>query len=96
MQTQQSILTEYLGPNLQPRTTYQWTVTVWDNRGKIATATARFENGLLQGTALGGQGLLDYPRLACGIHCLPSLYWNIHGQRIRGEGAVVHHSAGDV
>lgn len=53
VQTQQSILTEYLGPNLQPRTTYQWTVTVWDNRGEIATATASFETGLLQGTALG-------------------------------------------
>lgn len=55
MQTQQSILTEYLGPNLQSRTTYQWTVTVWDNRDEIATATARFESSLLQGTALGGK-----------------------------------------
>lgn len=41
-QTEQSILTEYLGPNLLPRTTYEWTVTVWDNRGESATATARF------------------------------------------------------
>lgn len=54
-QTEQSILTEYLGPNLLPRTTYEWTVTVWDNRGESATATARFETGLLGGTAFEGK-----------------------------------------
>lgn len=55
VETDQSILTEYLGPTLRPRTAYQWTLTVWDNRGESATATAGFETGLLRGTALEGK-----------------------------------------
>lgn len=46
-ETGQSILTPYGGPELQPCTAYTWTVTVWDNRGEIATAAAGFETGLL-------------------------------------------------
>lgn len=52
--TDQSILAEYLGPNLQPRTAYEWTVTVWDNQGEVAKAASRFETGLQKGSALEG------------------------------------------
>lgn len=55
LETEKSILAEYLGPTLLPRTSYQWTVTVWDNRGESASASASFETGLLQGSALEGK-----------------------------------------
>lgn len=55
LETEKSILTEYLGPTLLPRTTYRWTVTVWDNRGESASASADFETGLLQGSAFEGK-----------------------------------------
>ena len=51
----QSILNEYLGPNLTPRTEYDWTVTVWDNPGETAEGTSRFETGLLNGSAFEGK-----------------------------------------
>lgn len=51
----QSILIEYLGPNLTPRTEYDWTVTVWDNHGETAEGTSRFETGLLNGSAFEGK-----------------------------------------
>lgn len=55
VQTDQSILAEYLGPNLLPRTAYRWTVTVWDNHGETASASAGFETGLLGGGAFEGK-----------------------------------------
>ena len=51
----QSVLNEYLGPNLTPRTEYDWTVTVWDNHGETAEGTSRFETGLLNGSAFEGK-----------------------------------------
>ena len=51
----QSILNEYLGPNLAPRTAYTWTVTVTDNHGDTAEAASRFETGLLDGGAFEGK-----------------------------------------
>lgn len=47
-QTDQSIACIYEGPKLEPLTTYQWRVTVWDNQGEEASAesdflTARFQ-----------------------------------------------------
>lgn len=57
LETEKSILTEYLGPTLLPRTPYQWTATVWDNRGESASASASFETGLLQGSALEGKAV---------------------------------------
>lgn len=55
VETGESVLAEYLGPNLTPRTTYAWTVTVWDNQGETARASARFETGLLHGAAFEGR-----------------------------------------
>ena len=54
-ETDRSILTEYLGSNLLPRTSYDWTVTVWDNQGESASASAWFETGLLRGSDLEGK-----------------------------------------
>ena len=51
----QSILNEYLGPNLAPRTEYTWSVTVTDNHGETAEGTSRFETGLLNGSAFEGK-----------------------------------------
>ncbi|HIZ49218.1 MAG TPA: glycoside hydrolase family 78 protein [Candidatus Gemmiger excrementavium] len=55
VETDQSILAEYLGPNLLPRTAYEWTVTVWDNYGETASASSGFETGLLRGADLEGK-----------------------------------------
>ena len=55
VESAQSILIEYLGPNLTPRTEYDWTVTVWDNHGETAEGTSRFETGLLNGSAFEGK-----------------------------------------
>lgn len=55
VESAQSILIEYLGPNLTPRTEYSWTVTVWDNHGETAEGTSRFETGLLNGSAFEGK-----------------------------------------
>ena len=55
VESEQSILNEYLGPNLTPRTGYTWTVTVWDNHGETAEAASRFETGLLSGSAFEGK-----------------------------------------
>ncbi|MBC3787567.1 alpha-L-rhamnosidase [Spirosoma utsteinense] len=38
---------EYAGKALQPTTRYQWKVTVWDNRGQLATNASWFETGLM-------------------------------------------------
>lgn len=51
----QSILVEYLGLNLEPRTEYTWNVTVWDNHGEESCAESRFETGLLCGDAFEGK-----------------------------------------
>ena len=55
VESEQSILNEYLGPNLTPRTGYTWTVTVWGNHGETAEAASRFETGLLSGSAFEGK-----------------------------------------
>lgn len=55
VESAQSILNEYLGPNLAPRTEYDWTVTVWDNHGETAEGTSRFETGLLNGSVFEGK-----------------------------------------
>ena len=55
VESEQSILNEYLGPNLAPRTGYTWTVTVWDNHGESADAESCFETGLLDGGAFEGK-----------------------------------------
>ena len=55
-ESEQSILVEYLGTNLEPRTEYTWNVTVWDNHGESAAAESRFETGLLRGDAFEGKG----------------------------------------
>ena len=55
VESAQSILNEYLGPNLAPRTEYTWTVTVTDKRGETAEAKSSFETGLLRGDAFEGK-----------------------------------------
>ena len=55
VESEQSILNEYLGPNLTPRTGYTWTVTVWDNHGETGETASRFETGLLSGSAFEGK-----------------------------------------
>ena len=39
----QSILIEYMGKAFDPCTTYAWNVTVWDNHGESAKASSEFE-----------------------------------------------------
>jgi len=51
----QSILVEYLGASLPPRTAYRWEVTVWDNHSESAAAVANFETGLLAGNSFDGR-----------------------------------------
>ena len=46
-ESSQSCFVPYDGPALQSRTRYQWAVTVSDNKGKEATASAWFETALL-------------------------------------------------
>lgn len=55
VESDQSTLVEYLGLNLEPRTEYVWTVTVWDNHGKTAAAESRFETGLLRRGTFAGK-----------------------------------------
>ena len=55
VESEQSILIEYLGVLFEPRTAYTWTVTVWDNHGESASASASFETGLLSGAAFEGK-----------------------------------------
>ena len=54
VESEQSILVEYLGPAFEPRTRYTWEVTVWTNNSENANASAQFETGLLRGTAFDG------------------------------------------
>ena len=49
VESNQSILVEYLGPALTARTVYRWEVTVWTNSEDTATESAFFETGLLSG-----------------------------------------------
>ena len=51
VESDQSILISYTGPAFSPRTEYQWDVTVWTGEGESASASARFETGLLSGRA---------------------------------------------
>ncbi|MBR0041123.1 MAG: family 78 glycoside hydrolase catalytic domain [Oscillospiraceae bacterium] len=55
VESEQSILAEYMGATFAPRTAYTWNVTVWDNHGRHATASAGFETGLLSGAAFEGK-----------------------------------------
>jgi alpha-L-rhamnosidase len=45
-----SVLIEYNGQELEPRTLYQVQVEVWDNKGNRAITNGSFETGLLKGT----------------------------------------------
>lgn len=54
VENSQSVLIEYMGEVLEARTAYTWNVTVWDNHGESASASAVFETGLLSGTAFDG------------------------------------------
>ena len=47
----QSILIPYGGPAFSVRTEYTWKLTVWTNHGEEASASSRFETGLLSGDA---------------------------------------------
>ena len=49
VESDRSILVEYLGPAFEPRTQYTWNVTVWSNHGETAQSTGHFETGLLGG-----------------------------------------------
>lgn len=51
----QSVLVEYRGALFDARTAYTWNVTIWDNHGESASASARFETGLLTGSAFEGK-----------------------------------------
>lgn len=55
VESDQSILVEYLGAAFAPRTPYTWQVTVWTNHGESAAAGAAFETGLLGGSAFEGK-----------------------------------------
>ncbi len=55
VESEQSILIEYMGALFEARTAYTWTVTVWDNHGESAEANASFETGLLSGAAFEGK-----------------------------------------
>nr|MCR4951268.1 family 78 glycoside hydrolase catalytic domain [Solobacterium sp.] len=47
VESDQSILVEYMGALFEAKTEYKWDVTVWDNHGECAQASAQFETGLL-------------------------------------------------
>ena len=55
VESEQSILIEYMGAVFEARTAYTWEVTVWDNHGESAAASAGFETGLLSGAAFEGK-----------------------------------------
>ena len=55
VESEQSILVEYMGALFAPRTSYTWEVTVWDNHGNSASASSSFETGLLSGNAFEGK-----------------------------------------
>lgn len=54
VESERSILIAYTGPALKPRTEYAWSVTAWTDQGEEATASSRFETGLLSGAAFSG------------------------------------------
>jgi alpha-L-rhamnosidase len=54
VESDQSTLVEYMGALFDTRTAYTWNVTVWDNHGESASASAGFETGLLTGAAFEG------------------------------------------
>ena len=60
VENSQSVLIEYMGEVLEARTAYTWNVTVWDNHGESASASAVFETGLLSGTAFDGPDNLRF------------------------------------
>ena len=55
IESEESILAEYMGKVFEPRTAYTWNVTVWDNHGECAEGTASFETGLLSGKGFEGR-----------------------------------------
>ena len=55
VESEQSILIEYMGTLFEACTAYTWNVTVWDNHGENAEASAQFETGLLTGMAFEGK-----------------------------------------
>lgn len=63
VESDRSILIEYMGATFAPRTAYTWTVTVWDNHGESASASASFETGLLSGAAFEGKAKWITPGL---------------------------------
>lgn len=48
IESDQSTFVSYAGESLTSRTIYQWTVTITDNQGNTASATAGFETALLE------------------------------------------------
>ncbi len=54
VESEDSILVEYAGKQFEPRTAYVWEVTVTDNHGETASASAAFETGLLFGASFEG------------------------------------------
>lgn len=46
----ESLNIRYTGMPLQPQTRYQWTVTIWDNHGKMHQEHSWFETGLMTDT----------------------------------------------
>lgn len=47
VESEQSVLIEYAGEELQPETSYKYLVKVWDNQDGVASAGGTFETGLL-------------------------------------------------
>lgn len=41
-----SLNIKYSGESLEPTTRYEWHLSVWDNKGRVATKTSTFETGL--------------------------------------------------
>ncbi|GAA4454473.1 hypothetical protein GCM10023189_20990 [Nibrella saemangeumensis] len=47
---------QYAGSVLQPTTRYTWKLTVWDNQGKVNTASSWFETGLMNSSVSAWSG----------------------------------------
>ena len=55
VESEQSTFVDFSEAALAPCTVYMWEVTVWDNHGESASASAQFETGLFSGEAFKGQ-----------------------------------------
>jgi alpha-L-rhamnosidase len=72
IQSGQSVLVEYAGNALMPRTLYDVTIEVWDNRGESASASTTFETGLMDGSAFVASWItheLPDDETACPVFC---------------------------